>query len=824
MPKFSCPNPLHALAMLAITALPALAEGFTENGKNTNWYLACPKEGIAAAVPSQASNGRCRQIATAIANGNPPASVWAAMSPAVGREVLNMIDPIHNFLSDQGFRDPNLYNDESSVAVPQYRITLAPQAVLQNKGHGDQAMAFYAQGHIYIGVDPHVTPQGGVDTVELLKTVAHEYFHAIQAAYTGGHSHDEHTEDEATQPRKKKKAGGWLSEGTAEYVALHYEALANGKKYDWQGSFRDFSKSLMDVSDGGYENHVFFALLARIINGRGTGEPGMDGFGLAAASPGYLHRVYSGYSAPLGTLDEDKEAMRWFSAAVQNADPAGRSFQQLYGAVMRDLTYRPDFIGGVFPFMPGAKLVPDEISVKGRPGAGWTQLTKTYQIAPVATHFYEIDAVRLPKGGALGVRVILPEGETTDPANLQLAIHGVSYSTPEKSETHNFGVIEKGNDPVYLSVSNIDAVPYDTDPASYQIELSWLSGGICDYNAIYGSTRIDEQKNAAREIGMPLEVYDAFYPPPSEFQKKYGARGQTNELEGDPTILPDKARLLIRGGMFSLGGDACSHHLAANGLVESGMLGITMGASADAEAQNAVNELPFVSGAARRMSELDRTRREVKDTLEALSMITGGSFFGTDPRDASVVISVFSPDLFGFYHGMPAIVEAGPSIAGRGGWAPNSSGAVNIILPGIRLGDLKKGRSYPAITFAPAGAPGDAMPIAGRWQGSWSEQGPIGEFHSLLAGRLSGVVSITDITAAQVRGDFALRGPGSTRSFTAELQTVNGEDQRVETNLIIADTPVSISGSFSSPTAETGTPIFGHIFGLRSVSRRAELK
>ena len=808
--------------LFAILSSQSFAEDFTRSGTYVDWNIACPKNDMSAADPALASNGRCRTINAALNSGRKPANIWEEKSPAFARAVLDLIDPIHVLISDLGFLEPDLYNNATAPATPSYRLTLAPAVILEDQKSGDKSFAYFRRSQIYIGVEPHLTPEGEIITSELKNTLAHEYFHAIQGAYMNGLVY--HSEDDTENPNEHKESQDWLVEGTAEYVGRFYEAVSEGKTYNWRDAYIDYSIPLTQLQDGGYDKHIFFAKLARIINGRGTDDPGMTGFGVATVSPAYLHKAFSNFVQGPDELDKAKQTLKWFAESMPNADPQGRTFQKLYTLVMRDLTYQPDFATAHFPYMPGTKFKPDPISLKGRIGPGWTQVSETIEIEPVATKFYRIDTSAFPEPGRMGVEILVPEGSSVNPADLHLSVHGVSYSKLEQPFVHNFASIEKGEGDVYLSVSNIAATEYNTQKASFEIRLSWMSGGLCDYETIYASTRIDDQINAAWDIGVPREFYDAFYPPPSVFLTEYGTRRRDNSLAGDPAILPDDGRLMVRGGAFVMGGEACTHHVASSGLIEAGLLGDSMGFSAETEADQMAEDLRYVEGGAKRLTQTRKTE-EVERLLENIKRLTVGTPLGTDPRDASVIFSIFSPDLYPFYHGIPAITEGGPLINGRGGWAPNSSGAVNIILPGIKLGDLKKGRTYPAVTLAPEGGASDALPIAGVWRGRWEKEGPIGDFRTLSAGRLTGFVEITDVTSARVQGRFRLRGAGSDHSYKTVLEEAgNGDLVRVEEDLITNTVPVVVSGSFSAPTAVTGTLIFKHIFGLRSVSRRKELE
>ena len=766
----------------ADTDVPFSVEG--EDG--VVWTARCAKSGITTTHATATSRHNCFELEQLVNAGKPPKPAWRAQAPSVGRAALPEFVRAHEYMLKSPFRKPAVTFTNGRASV-----FLAPSAIISGMDakKGEKDLGAFEEPFIWLSIEPHFMEDGTLDRVLLAESAAHELFHALQQRYFDF--------DPDTQ--------GWFGEGTAEYFAHFYEALRRKDKTFNPFRDRDFERPLNKPGDGGYANSIFFALLGRRIAGNAP-HKGISGLMADDVKPDYLHEIFKALA-----IDGGSDLAR-LDRGIRSLHTSGLGLRKMYPEVIKDLTYAPDYKNKNFAF---ASRVP-RLKTKHEPG--WSEEEGPFAVKPLATRFFLIDSRQFNERGALQIEIVMPEGSENRADDLHLAVQGTLRSYPGFKTYHNVAVVGKDEEhQTIIAVANVSENPDETKPLEFKIRLSWLEAGICDYAALYHASPVPRHIEAAIRNGAGSDILEDWHPDPQTYLKEHGRTLPSGAL-APPKLHPSRGRLSISAGDVTVSGDACTHHLATAPMMEAKLFpGESRLPTAGQQTEDFARQMQklMAGDLGRELQKMQEDGNASPKPLspEALSALQGA--FGADPRQASVVISLFSPHMDGFWGGAIPAVMAFPKTHNNGGWDPDTQGAISLILLNTKFGDLKKGKTYPAYSLAPGGS----VLVGMRWRGNVTPNAATGTFQEIHAGRLSGTVTITKIGGGRVEGTFRLSGEGTVEDNDFGLDA-NGLSTQIATRSGVRN--IEATGSFSAPALVTGPHIFKHSLMLRAVSGRKD--
>lgn len=666
------------------------------------------------------------------------------------------------------------------------------------------------QGRVEINLGAMITSDGKVANVLLGNTIAHESFHGVQQGYS--------KLAEGIRATGLKRAQ-WFEEATANYVGEVFALREYGQDFPIF-EHRNYEVPLTDVSEGnsddGYSTKSFYAALARRMQGNRK-SLGLSSLDRAAMDPSYLMRVYEHMDGNA----RNPNLIDMFDQALKANSPYGAGLHRMYPEVMRDFAYGPDYKwSGDAPNFPFSdRMIKMEYEAK----SGFSkEITEPVQI--LSTRFFMIRSDLLSEESRILIELKAAEGEEVREKDLHLLVEGEHYSFQGGADRNKM-ILRKTDVPAIVAVANAARPVTATQDTRFTLKWHWLEGGQCSYRDVYGSTSFENQIKAMSKNGTPAaqatEAYRALFPAPGDYLEEYGKRSKAGLVQ--PDIHPDEAELRISAGPLQMSGKACVHHVGTSTLLEAELTKNAAGLpSGEAQSQEQRSDIITIYRQLKRTMDGEQPTVQAPNKREIASVFRKmRGAFGLDARKGSVMMTVFSPNLYGFWQGHAPYPDEGPEIQGGGGWGPNGAAAVTLMLPGTKVRDLKKGRVYPAVGAIPA--MGFGLPLASQWNGSWNlNVGPVGTFDMLTAETLSGFFSVEEIKGGRVIGTFELKGKGFHRRVKKREEVYADEPSLAEDDVSPGATGISVSGKVSAPIVVTGVPLYRNILTQRSVSRLLE--
>lgn len=775
-----------------------------DKGPKQTFEMSCNVDGGKSRKHEDYHYSECAQIETARGQ-NPATHSTAQRAPDLAKHAGPILTDVATWLYSMGFRR----TDSWSGSV---KVMLHPKGIQSKKTLYAEYVARTgsAAKQMWLYLDSALKHGEFSENDHLTDSIAHELFHGAQFAY-------ERMAKKYIKPGQPPKPNDWFVEATAVYVGGYYLQTKVSEQPLNLLKERDYEQPLMDItesSDEGYATHAFYAALARRMSGD-LKSKGLRSLTLKSMSPAYLGRVMESING-----SSEEKFLDAFDKALAATGPFGVGLYRMYPEVMRDLAYGPDHDHKKpFPFNGGSKAFMIKFSTAKDP-----ETIAEEEVNGVSTDFYFINSDKLSEEQRLLIELEPAKGAEAHDQDLHLIVDGqlVSFKSPRQ---RNRAILRKTDKPAMIGIANVAKTASDSKTVKYRLKITRLEGGNCDYESIYDSTDFGEHRKAMLENNVPpvdvSEFYASMYPTPDKYLNEYGKR--TSKGLQQPDIHPDIAYLSISSQGMTAGGDGCAHHLASSTLLETELMGNPAGLpGARTQGKEIARDLTRIFGALNkaRNGRDPSFKSPSRSGINRLYRRMKGAF-GWDARDGSVMVTVFSPNLYGFWQGHAAYAGEGPMIGSSGGWGAKESAAVTIMLPGTQVKDLEEGRVYPAISVG--AAMGGPLPILSRWTGVWTTKlGPEGTFDMLMPQQLSGYVQIEKIEGGRIFASFNLNGHG-THTRTIRYKEDNGEQEiMVEKDESPGATSIFVSGEFTAPIVTTGTQIYRNMYMQRSVSRTRE--
>ena len=601
-----------------------------------------------------------------------------------------------------------------------------------------------------------------------VETVVHELFHAIQMNYDSSSSAD-----------------SWISEGTAEGATLGWIRKSRGIR--GQYSVPDLSNSLHIPEgatanqryDAGYWRADFWFRIGEII------DPDN----------------YIGYVEPL--LRENLET-RHGLGGVHEGLKAWHSDGMYY--------YYPLFIAeaGEARYQytqTGCSSL--DIAFAG----GTIEREMPATVKPVAAHHHRIIVNDALAEEAYGIVVEIE----SDHPDLHLAIGPLLFNTGEGGVRRNrFQTVMIGDgdpDTLMVRVANIAPEPTSSRERSYTLKVRLGRVDPCSEYAL-----VAPLNPSSAEARTHVQLAEAF--------RRYQLATDTEEV-----VYPlGEASLNVAGD----GGSACISHFGVSDLEWTSEQEEDFdyeGTRDDVIARNmprAVAETGFTEGEIRAIIDegtmpAGATREQIM-TLMRIIREAAAQPLTDDAERSGVLFHIFAPNLI-------AVLAGGVSSeslsnednvvtrhGGVGGWQANSAANLIVYMPGTRASEIEGGQTFEAIAYALAPEDDDTPPpgpktstvVYTTWDGTWKNLTCNGITDSYFVGtqttnwgRLSGSVTIENVTPASIEGSFSLSGPGTREVVAHRQERSNPYNPRcpysVQVDEDSSSSAISATGNFSAP-------------------------
>lgn len=498
-------------------------------------------------------------------------------------------------------------------------------------------------------------------------------------------------------------------------------------------------------------------------------------------------------------------------------------------------TYLPHFVARQ---VADTTLFSSHDVVKLSTGRPDVRLVKT--IPDLATHAVRVD-IRIPSGERAGLEIRLKD----DHPDLHLVIDDLVLNTATGNRprnTYRDSYTKQSRDSTYtylLRLVNVNPDPDGSTPQNYEL--------------LFALRDLDSCSPARMALAVNHDAPLTGMLDPKEY-------------DPDESMRPAESSLAF-SGLISDKGDACTQGVGVATLM-SGVVSDPDGTGAIMRQRAEAILGPQGTRDAARLRELAASGKLTAQDVAKLTATFQG-FNDAPEGKGNVVLHTFSPHLATWQLGILG-TPFGVEHTGAGGWRVNAAANLFITLPNTLPADLKSGKEYPAIAYAPSeGESGGARPgvpsltaFYTSWQGEWrniarppprsaeeaaeqansramcvqikaeleammrelgdaagaipkeaipqdcdSEGRAFGGELRALTGTLTGTVSIEAVTGGVVTGTFTLTGTGRLKKTRSTFIYSGALVTGVTKMTDETEGPLQISGTFTAAADQDGNPL-----------------
>ncbi|MFK7908031.1 MAG: hypothetical protein AB8B69_23070, partial [Chitinophagales bacterium] len=584
------------------------------------------------------------------------------------------------------------------------------------------------------------------DSPDKVGTSVHELFHAIENAYMG---------DEQFRGGNKYD---WMTEGMADAVILAYQKKMFGgsgsnlikQQYSKNDRYYDYPlhepKDVNDNSCGEcYSTRIFWYTLGEIIR--------------SEDNIAYLHDVLSEDMKPNAGIDALHKTLQKYK---------DEGLYHYYPEFIRKKNNRK-WIRGLYD-----NPVIETYTFNNQK----QKKTHTGTAKKIATNAYGF-VVKMPANKVAGVRIAFE----TDNPDLHLIVNEERFDLPKEisltEERNIFRTTVTKTDTFYVRVANVAPNPGESVDKNYKLTVELTPIDPCSGDLMLSTIHphFIESAKATSEmtdqlsglIGMQsggqFTGLANIIKPAAEFERDF------EPVEG---MHPSKGNLVFTG-LVSDRGDACVDHIGTNPMLDvAGEDGEMDEAAMEGRLEDMFKDMQNMSP--EEMEKIMQKTISITDQmlkgapqLEDETML-GEMMESIAGTEGSTLLKIYSPNALSWQ--LDIIADARSfKHGGVGGWRANSAAQIFIKLKGISPSQLEEKKSYEVEMVLESADDEAELEAYLSWNGREhllpKEEDDLvqsiafeGKTNTVYLNKITGTVTITKITGADVQGTLNLIGYG----------------------------------------------------------------